>query len=100
MQIFEAKPENKLDIPVQANKVFQNEKIAVVQLQLKPQDEIGEHKNNEDALFHCIAGNPTAIVNGEEVKVQKGQFIFIKNTDTRAWKNETEETAVILAIKH
>jgi mannose-6-phosphate isomerase-like protein (cupin superfamily) len=78
---------------------------------LKPQAEQGEHRVMEgidEEGFHTtrtvdfdiiLEGDLTMVLDDERVHLHKGDFVILQGT-RHAWKNESDKTAILLALLH
>lgn len=84
---------------VELRKVFENDIIGVMNIILKPGQELPKHHNPINALFLVLEGSGTVTVGDEEQKVTKNTIIEVPENAARGWKNDTNELLKLLVIK-
>ena len=72
---------------INAKKIFSNENIEIIEIDLMPGEIIPEHKNDNIALFNIIAGKGKVTVDEDEYYVEKGDFMQIEKNLNREWIN-------------
>jgi len=72
---------------ISAKKIFSNEIIEIIEIDLMPKEVIEMHKNDKTALFNIIAGKGIVTVENEKYYVEKGDFMKIDKGLNREWEN-------------
>jgi quercetin dioxygenase-like cupin family protein len=80
-------------------KMFTNEKVELVHLALKPNEEIALHANPFDVIFFVLEGAGTILYEGTQKKVEVNSSIFIEKDKQRGMKNLGDEIFRVLVVK-
>lgn len=90
---------NKHDIE-KAAKLLEKDYCQIVQMNLKPNDTVIEHKTPVDVSFYVAEGSVIMKIGDEEKTVVKGDLIESPKNIVHSFKNEFDEKAKVLVIKH
>jgi len=80
-------------------KMFTNEKVELVHLALKPNEEITLHANPLDVIFFILEGEGEILFENEKVKVSPNTSIYIEKDKQRGMKNSSECLFRVLVLK-
>jgi quercetin dioxygenase-like cupin family protein len=84
---------------VDIRKVFENENTGIMQIILKPGEEIPRHPNPVNAFFFVHEGSGLLEVEDEKQVVGKNSLIEVPANIIRGWKNNSNDLLKILVIK-
>ncbi|TYB30714.1 MAG: cupin domain-containing protein [Candidatus Mcinerneyibacterium aminivorans] len=83
-----------------AVKLLDKNYCQIVQMNLNPQDTVIEHKTPVDVSFFIVEGKVMMKIGDEEKKVKEGDLIESPKNIVHSFKNEFDEKAKVLVIKH
>lgn len=69
-----------------------------VQPSIHSQKEIVPHALEMPFTFYVLNGNAGFTIDNEQIKIQKGDLIEVKDRKSRGWKNTGNEELQLLAI--
>jgi quercetin dioxygenase-like cupin family protein len=90
---------NKVNQDLDAFKYYDDGCNEIVLLNLKPGEEIQEHKNPLFVLFYVSTGKVTIWLDGQMETLEQSDMLPVLPTQQRAMKNTGDEHAQILVIK-
>jgi uncharacterized cupin superfamily protein len=68
-------------------------------VEIAPGSQIPEHDEtarDQEEVFHVLRGNPTLVVDGEEIAARAGHFLRLDPEHSRTARNDTDEPAQLL----
>jgi mannose-6-phosphate isomerase-like protein (cupin superfamily) len=89
----------KVPFNLDGRKMYTSEKVELVHLALKPNEEIALHANPFDVIFYILEGNGTIIFEEESIDVEPNSSIFIEKDKQRGMKNSSEGVFKVLVCK-
>lgn len=84
---------------VQAKRIFESEKAAVIHMMLKPGESLKPHVTPVDVLFYVLQGEPDIEIGDEKVRVSPDTVIESPAKIPHCVYNETDGIARFLVIK-
>jgi quercetin dioxygenase-like cupin family protein len=89
----------KVPFNLDGRKMFTNERVELVHLALRPNEEIALHANPFDVIFFILEG--TGIVNyeGTQITTEINNSIFIEKDKQRGMKNSSNGIFRVLVVK-
>ncbi len=82
---------------VLSKEVVKNGRMDVSLFCMAAGTEIGDHTSTKQGYVHVIEGDGIFNLEGEEIKMKKGQFIFMKENAVHSLK-ANENTAFVLSL--
>jgi len=89
----------KVPINFDAFKMYSSEKIEIINLQFKPNQELPLHNNPADVVFYVISGTGIFLLEDSEIEVCEDSCFEIKSGINRGLINRTDKILKILVIK-
>lgn len=89
----------KLTIGVEAWRLIQTKQLELIQIHLKPNETIGQHRNPIDVVFYVLKGEGELTVESVSYCMNKGDCIFVENAKLRGWVNWSDQELKLLIIK-
>lgn len=89
----------KVPFNLDGRKMFTNEKVELVHLALKPNEEIAPHSNPFDVIFFILEGEGEILFENEIIKVEPNTSIFVEKDKHRGMKNNNNSTLRVLVCK-
>lgn len=89
----------KLNLSVDAWKLISINTIEIIQIELKPGEQISEHINPNNVVFYVLQGSGTLTVSESAVKLQTGDCIAVEKNLKRSWTNTSEKNLKLLVVK-
>jgi len=89
----------KVPFNLDGRKMFTNEKVELVHLTLKSDEEIALHANPFDVVFFILDGAGEIFYENESLKVETNTSIFIEKNKQRGMRNIGEDSFKVLVIK-
>jgi quercetin dioxygenase-like cupin family protein len=99
MVIFNCANAIKLPKTIDAWRLFQGKQVEIIQLELKPAENIAAHKNNLDVVFYVLEGNGVMEINEQLLNATAGDCIPVEKDSYRGWSNNGTKVLKLLAIK-
>lgn len=99
MKLTTLEKAEKVPFNLDGCKMFTNEKVELVHLTLKPNEEIALHANPFDVIFYILEGNGTINFENEEVSVSPNTSIYIEKDKQRGMRNSSEVNFRVLVCK-
>ena len=93
-------PSNTNPHGVEAKKAFESDKLTIMQLTLKPGDNISQHSSGMDVVFYILSGTGKSLINNDEAEVKENNIVFSPSGTLHGWVNNNSSDLKILAIKH
>lgn len=84
---------------ISAKRVYTDNNIEIIQIDLLPNEIIPTHKNKDTALFNIIIGKGIVTVNNKKYNVESGDFIEIEKDIDREWINSGDSLLKITVTK-
>ena len=79
--------------------MFTNEKVELVHLVLKSNEEIALHANPFDVIFFILEGSGTIYFEQDSISVKPNSSIFIEKDKQRGMKSSSEGDFKVLVCK-
>lgn len=98
-QIINKEHLEKLPLEFNAWQYLSTEKISLLELHLKPGEEIPSHQNPLDVVFYVINGQGNVTIEGETLEAKTGDCIPISKNFDRGWLNPSNMELILLVIK-
>jgi quercetin dioxygenase-like cupin family protein len=73
--------------------------IDLLQVHLKPAEEISSHSNSADVIFYVLEGSGILTIGSLEKTMNKGDCIFVVQGEMRGWRNNSSGILRFLIIK-
>mgnify|MGYP001309673109 CR=1 FL=1 len=89
----------KVPFNLDGRKMFTNEKVELVHLTLKPNEEIAPHVNPFDVIFFILEGEGTIFYESQEIKVSPNTSVYVEKDKQRGMRNETNKLFRVLVVK-
>lgn len=99
MKIQNLKNSPKVPFDLDAYILHSEDKIELVHLLLKPDEELSEHKNPFDVIFFVAEGLGILSIEGEEFELQANDVTKVTLDKNRGWKNISNKDLRLLVIK-
>jgi mannose-6-phosphate isomerase-like protein (cupin superfamily) len=80
-------------------KMYSAEKVELVHLALKPNEEVALHSNPFDVIFYVLEGEGTIFYEKESITVEADNCLFVENGKQRGMKNTGKKVFRVLVIK-
>lgn len=89
----------KVPFNLDGRKMFTNEKVELVHLALKPNEEIALHANPFDVVFFILEGKGEVLFETDKIKVHPNTSIFIEKDKQRGMRNDSNSIFRVLVCK-
>ncbi len=89
----------KVPFNLDGRKMFTNDKVELVHLALKPNEEIALHANPFDVIFFILDGTGTIFYEETQTKAETNNSIYIEKDKQRGMKNTGNEIFKVLVVK-
>ncbi|RPH33192.1 MAG: cupin domain-containing protein [Bacteroidales bacterium] len=89
----------KVPFNLDGHKMFTNEKVELVHLALKPNEEIALHANPFDVIFFVLEGAGLVLFEKEIFNVEPNTSIFIEKDKQRGMRNHSNSIFRVLVCK-
>ena len=99
MKITTLESAQQVPFNLDGRKMYTGEKVEIVHLSLKPNEEIALHANPLDVVFFILEGSGTVFFEGESATVEANSAVFIEKDKQRGMKNSSEALFRVLVIK-
>lgn len=99
MHVTTLETAEKVPFNLDGRKMFTNEKVELVHLVLKPNEEIALHANPFDVIFFILEGEGEVLFENERVKVSPNTSIYIEKDKQRGMRNDGNSAFRVLVNK-
>jgi quercetin dioxygenase-like cupin family protein len=90
---------SKLPIGVEAWRLIQTRELELIQIHLKPNETISQHRNPQDVIFYVLEGEGELTIESNSYCMNKGDCIFVGNEKVRGWINWSDAELKLLIVK-
>lgn len=80
-------------------KMYTGDKVELIHISLKPDEEIALHANPFDVIFYILEGEGTVSCDGESLTVEADSCLFIEKDKQRGMKNTSSGIFRMLVLK-
>ena len=84
---------------IEAKKVYSDNIIEIINIEIPANKEIPDHKNDIPALFMITSGKGKLTVDNETTDIEAGDFVRIEKDLNRKWENTGSSTLNIIVTK-
>ena len=99
MEIIKIKELKSILLKISARKIFSNESIEIIEINLLPKEIIPSHVNEKTALFNIIDGMGILTVSNKKHYIEKGDFVKIDKGLNREIFNDSDIPLKIIVTK-
>jgi len=99
MKITTLDTAEKVPFNLDGRKMFTNDKVELVHLALKPDEEIVLHANPFDVVFYILEGTGTIYYEDSQVEVEAHSSVDIEKNIQRGMKNTGKYVFRVLVVK-
>ncbi len=94
-------PESAEPVPfnLEGRKMFSNDKVELVHLTIKPDEEIALHVNPFDVIFYILEGNGTVLYDETSSSIKAETSVFIEKGRQRGIRNDSKNLLRFLVFK-
>lgn len=89
----------KVPFNLDGRKMFSNEKVELIHLNLNPNEEVPPHTNPFDVIFYILEGEGIVKVDGETFQVKSNFTLFVEKDKQRGMANTGRKNLRVLVIK-
>jgi len=89
----------KVPFNLDGRKMFINEKVELVHIALKPNEEIAPHANPFDVIFFILEGEGKIIYEEQEISVSANTSIYVEKDKLRGMRNKANKLFRVLVVK-
>jgi len=99
MEIIKLKNLKSILENIEAKKVYSDNAIEIINIEIPAKKEIPDHTNDIPALFMITSGKGRLTVDNDVVDIEAGDFVRIEKDLNRKWENTGNTTLKIIVTK-